>query len=169
MSCSGNSPSKHGIQHFTRSIRLMHESRQGNPSMTHLEYILVVSGSQLLEIRDVVCEAANGRPAECRDLSEAVCRLVSQDNTQVRMKHMKAYLVLNVLTACVPTAYNIRMRCVSNAFQTPSSNSCMRLTTSIRNTSNLKLLSLKKAENAFYNKYNLSEGALLRCGPHVPR
>jgi hypothetical protein len=54
---------------------------------------------------------------------------------------------------CGPSEWRIRIRWTRRAFHTPSSNSCMRSTTRVRKTSNLK--SLRAYENAFWSEHEL--------------
>ena len=57
------------------------------------------------------------------------------------------------LIRALSTALSIRRRCINRALQTPSSNSCMRSTTNMRNK--LKPSGESRRENAFYNQYQL--------------
>lgn len=116
-------------------------------TLTHLQKVLKVASSKLLHLWSIVCKSSDRRYPECGHAPKPGSRTLV---TVFELQAKNNYLESSSVTFSVPfdNEYRSRMRCLNSVFQTPSSNSWRKSTTS--NFESSKFAIPRRSIKAFY-------------------
>ena len=141
---SGRRPSKTGIAHWSC---VSQNYGKADYWSTYLQHILIVMSSHLLEFWPVCRYSSYTINSERWNLSKATWLLMSGHWSSIDI-HRRSNSCFKFL---FPQSRR-RSRWIKTAFQTPTSTSCSRSTTSVSKI--LKLSSASLSENAFWNNWH---------------